>query len=97
MKKVYKYTLGFGDMVRVYLPKNSKILKIDQQHKSLEQDKLLYIWALVDVDEKENEVRTFRISGTGHEIDDSLNLEFITTISTFSDNLIWHIFEVKNK
>lgn len=95
MKQVLKYALGFSDKVSILLPVNAKILKIDEQNNSLENVRLLYIWALVDSNETHRELRTFYIYGTGHTIDDDLELEYINTIFTMNDSGIWHIFENK--
>lgn len=94
MKKVFKYSMDFGDTPTVWLPKGAKILMANEQNNSIKYNKKLYLWAVIDTDEKETEERKFRIAGTGHPLGEMYNLKPISTIFTEGDSLIWHIFEV---
>ena len=98
MKKVFKYTLGMSDVSIVQLPVGAQILKIEEQNDSASEG-ILYIWAMVDPDEKFSEPRKFRIAGTGHDVTlgifDENKMVFYDTILTRRDSLIWHIFEIK--
>ena len=97
MKTVFKYAIPFSfSEISIFLPKNAKILKIDEQYNSLKERDVLYIWALIDKNETKYEERIFRIFGTGHLIEDDLELEYINTLFTENDSLVWHIFEIKN-
>ena len=95
MKRVFKYPVGFGSIVSLYLPKDAKILKINQLNNSLIEKNALYIWTMIDDNEPIFEERTFHIYGTGHPIENDLKLEYIDTLFTKDDSLIWHIFENK--
>ena len=86
MKKIYKYKLDVCDKQKVVLPIEAQILKAGMQ------GSCLYIWALVDPDEKSTMERTICIFGTGHEVagnvDDLVHIETI-----FVGDLVFHIFE----
>ena len=84
--------MDFNDYPTVWLPKGAQIIHIDEQNNSIRESRMLYLWAVVDVDEKENVERKFRLAGTGHELGD--DLEHITTIQTSDGTLVWHIFEI---
>ena len=86
--------MEFGDTPTVWLPKGAKIIKADEQNDSIRENQLLFLWAVIDDEEKENEERKFRIAGTGHPLGESYNLEPISSILTAGDFLVWHIFEV---
>ena len=52
MKTVFKYAIPFSfSEISIFLPKNAKILKIDEQYNSLKERDVLYIWALIDKNE----------------------------------------------
>lgn len=85
MKVIYKYYLT----PTVLLPKDALILKAGMQ------DGGLYIWAIIDPNEKTHIEREFEIVGTGHQFDyKRLKYTFIDTI--FDGPLVWHIFEVND-
>lgn len=67
MKKVYKYPVRITDISTVELPKGAQILHIDAQGDGV------YLWALIDVDEKETETITLCCAGTGHPIEENEN------------------------
>ena len=94
MKKVYKYTIVFADAPTVWLPKGAVILIANEQNNSIRDDRLLYLWCIVDEAETESIERKFRIAGTGHPLGEDLNLNHISTIFTQGDILIFHIFEI---
>lgn len=82
MLTVWKFELtptGFVDM-----PIGAKILKIN------EQNKLVYIWALVDT-EAEKENREFFVYGTGHAVDDGMS--YIDTFYLHDGAYVMHVFE----
>jgi len=82
MKSVWKFELtptGFVDM-----PVGAVILKIK------EQNKLVYVWALVDT-EAEIESREFFVYGTGHAIDEGM--KYIDTFYISGGLYVFHVFE----
>ena len=54
------------------------------------------IWALVDTD-NENEYIYLNMVGTGHQIDDISNKEFISTFQVENGNFVFHLFKDINK
>jgi hypothetical protein len=88
MKTIYKYTLPVGDNVAVSLPVGAGILSVHEQREQI------CMWALVDPNEKETEIRQFRIAGTGHDITEDL-YQFIGSVHMYSSSLVFHVFEVK--
>lgn len=87
MKKVFKYTIEPDDYINLLLPRGAEVLSIQ------EQDGHTQLWALVDP-HNETEVRTFRLAGTGHPIEDD-KLEFIGTFQLKNLGLVFHLFEVE--
>jgi hypothetical protein len=59
MKVIYKYELART----ITLPINSQILKAGMQNG------IMYIWVLVDENQKETSQRNFEIIGTGHSFE----------------------------
>lgn len=88
MKKIYKYSFEIIDIQTVKLPKGAIILTAQLQGGRP------CIWAYVDPNEYEY---------TGQEIDDSLDLTYVSTIQIREkiiglpyDNriFVWHVFKV---
>lgn len=90
MKTVYKYPLT--PYTSLQLPKDAQIIKVDSQHNNL------FLWALIDLEEKEHELREFMTFGTGHPIpDEKFNFKYIGTSKideVGSPILMFHTFEV---
>lgn len=85
MKVIYKYDLT----PKVLLPKGASVLKAGMQSGGL------YIWALVDPNEKTHIERTFEVIGTGHPFEhEYLKHRFVDTI--FDGPFVWHIWELNN-
>lgn len=84
--RVYKYNFYPASHFDVLLPEGAKILKADKQGDAY------CMWALVDIDAKE-QVRHFRWAGTGHDITEPQ--ENLRHVGTFFDGpYVWHIFEI---
>ncbi len=84
-KTVYKYPVK--DRERINLPKGAEILEFGFQ------DEVLFVWALIDLDEPENEWRYLVLLGTGEhseELDE--NYRFINTFRT--GRFVLHGFEL---
>lgn len=86
MKKVFKYTIEPDDYVTLQLPLDAEVLSVQEQNGHPQ------MWALVDP-RKATESRTFRLAGTGHEIEDD-NPKFIGTFQMKELGLVFHLFEV---
>jgi hypothetical protein len=93
MNKVYKYTEIFDYYVKVLLPKNARILKVDSQDDGA--SRMIQIWALVKPGEPMMMVRTLRIAGTGHPIQEAPeNLMYINTFTMMKRAVWFHVFEL---
>lgn len=57
------------------------------------QNDILMLWYSKKVDNEATEKRTFRIMGTGHQIDAIDGVNYIDTV--FQDGFVWHIFEIE--
>ncbi len=88
MKKIYKYNVPIQDGFTLELPDGYKILHFGMQ------DKKAYLWVLVDPDSKLFISCRFQIKGTGHSIDESELMNYVGTIITNNDRLVWHLFRV---
>lgn len=89
MQSVYKYTIPMEDYFSLDLPKEAKILTVQEQHGKPQ------LWALVKQDEP-NKKRSFRLVGTGHPIEESPEtLNYIGTFQLAGGGFIGHVFEIK--
>lgn len=92
MLKIFKYPLSrTTDLTQINLPKGAEILHVDVQ------DDRPQIWALIDSDlpAHETELRSFKLVGTGHEIDIPKDkLRFIGTFFLQGRAYVFHVFEV---
>lgn len=86
MITIYKYELNAGV---VGLPKGAQILTIQVQNG------LPYIWALIDTEVTITEFRWFAIVGTGQEITQEYEYNYLATFQ--QDIFVWHVFELKKK
>lgn len=86
-RRIYKYLLDLANEQTLSLPRGAKVLTVHDQKETLR------LWALVDVDESENEDRVIRIIGTGKPVPEDIGrFEYITTVQMCNDDLVWHIF-----
>lgn len=85
MKRVFKYPLTWTDYISLYLPTGAEVLTCGVQFGEP------VLWALIDEDEEVQVLRTFRIAGTGHEIDEDV-LDYVGMLKI--EALIFHVFEV---
>ena len=94
MKRIFKYSIPLQGEFDKDLPIGAEILSFQSQND------LPYIWVIIDED-ADVEKRRFRIYGTGHPIERTVNedisLHFIGTIQILAGGLVWHLFEVKNE
>jgi len=88
---IWKYPIPITDYFEIEMPKGAKILSFQ-----IQRDKP-QIWALVD-SFVEKEKRHFRLAGTGHNLELSiLNTQYIGTALMLEDNLVWHLFEMREE
>lgn len=88
-KVIWKYNVDLTNEVTIKMPIGAEILAVQNQHD------IPRIWVLVDPD-AEQEVRTFYIHGTDHEVTDVENKKFIGTFQYHGGDLAFHLFEVEN-
>ncbi len=89
MNAIYKYELQMTSVQHLELPLACRILKMDVQHQRP------FLWCWVDT-EVATETRRFVLVGTGHEIDNPLELTYIDSIQVMDGALVWHLFEVED-
>ena len=83
MKVIYKYELART----ITLPINSQVLKVGMQNGGM------YIWVLVDENEKQTYYANFEIIGTGHSFEfDYLTHTYIDSL--FDGPFVWHIWQL---
>ena len=88
MKIIYKYPLKVTDEQTLELPYGAQVLCCQVQ------DGEPQLWALVDSKATPLVGRTFRIYGTGHEVDHVGHLKYVGTFQQLEGRLVWHVFEV---
>ena len=85
--KIYKYDLVFPGYATIMMPRNAKILCVQNQND------LLKLWALVQPGPMVDGLaeRKFRVFGTGNDNFDDKNLEYLDTVQI--GPFVWHVFE----
>jgi hypothetical protein len=89
MRTVYKYPMGFIGHCALELPVGATIVHFGAQ------SDVPMLWALVDTTAP-METRSFRLAGTGHPIESSLELNHIGTTSVMRGEIVVHLFEILN-
>lgn len=89
MKIIYKYSLEITDEQIIRMPKDSKILCVQNQNG------VPCIWALIDLDKKESSI-TILLKGTGRPFEDVTDKDYIGTTQDMYGALIWHWFVKKS-
>lgn len=87
MRTIWKYKIPIQDHCQIEMPKGAEILCFDAQ------DDTPCIWCLVDPMAK-NELRKFRLVGTGHAITER-HLSYFGTCQLRGGMLIYHLFEME--
>lgn len=87
MREVWKYGVGTFGLFSINMPEGAQILTVGAQHD------VGHMWALVDP-RAPRVSRTFLLTGTGHEIDGTLTVEYVGTFQQVNGALVWHVFEV---
>ena len=88
-KTIYKYPLLVIDYQELSMPIGAEILTIQMQ------DCNIYLWALVDINEPNKEMRSIELFGTGHPIncDMGISRNYISTFQLGDGKLVFHAFE----
>lgn len=87
MRRVYKYALPVQDDIELLMPEGAEILAVQAQADAP------FVWALVDPDAGEAELRRFRLAGTGHDIADDEMLVHRGTFQLADGAFVGHLFE----
>jgi len=87
MMTIYKFYLKLEGEQVIKIQANHEILSVGEQFGDL------YLWVLVNPDEKLVDKKIF-IYGTGHLMEkDVTKNRYLGTVITEGGNLVWHIFE----
>lgn len=86
MRTIYKYPMAIDDETSVLLPRGATILRVDHQGNNPRQ---LYVWAIVDTDDKQCDVARFFVRGTGHPLTGEEG-DYVNTVHAMG--LVWHVF-----
>jgi hypothetical protein len=86
-KTIHKYNVTMEDTFELKLPRGAQILTVQEQYGEPQ------LWAVVDTSAPK-EPRRFRLVGTGHPIDEKLNLSYVGTFQLDHGEFIGHLFEL---
>lgn len=93
MKTIWKYPLEVVNHHQdIYVPLGAELIEVHHQPNPHLGDDIV-LWFIVDTEAKYDQRRTFRIYGTGWEMDDTEVLDHLKTVHF--DGYVWHVFEVK--
>lgn len=84
---IYKYPLAVTDVNRLELPKGAIILCVQLQKG------IPCLWAQVDANENDKEVRLIETIGTGNPMKKAPR-SYIGTYQLHDGNLVFHVFEL---
>ncbi len=87
VRSVWKYVVPVQDTFSITTRQGAKILSVDVQGGAP------CLWAEVDPGAPE-EVRHFRLCGTGHVIPAGETRRFVGTLLLHGDSLVFHLFEL---
>lgn len=88
MKQIWKYTLESMHITSFDMPCGAEIKQVQMQQKRCT------MWALVDP-AAPRERRKFYVVGTGHDIHDAYNAEWLGTVQ--DGPFVWHVLEIMEK
>jgi len=86
---IYKYDFEVADTVRSRMPVGAQVLCVQMQRG------IPCIWALVDP-KAITEERTFRVYGTGQQIEKDSVGRYIGTFQMRGGDLVFHLFDVSS-
>jgi len=84
---IYKYEIPLNSSPAISMPKGAKVIHAQDQRGSI------YLWAIVDLEEKKTENRRFLMVFTGQPFDnrDLIHMQHVATF--LSGIIVWHVFE----
>ena len=92
MITIHKFPLEVMDEQRVRLPIDSEILCVQTQGKGFQERPCL--WVQLDTDNQENqEDRTIAMRGTGHDLKEAAEAEYVGTFQLSNGELVFHVFD----
>ena len=86
--KIYKFDARVEDKVVLNVPVSAVSLKVGSRSMGY-----LSFWYLADPNEKGTREDYYRVVGTGHDIPDIKELEYVDTVVSAESVYIWHIFK----
>ena len=100
LRKVFKYDLPItsapSEVVPIRLPAGAKILKVGEQGADPLLGPRLFIWALIDPEEKLQELRYVVTAGTGHGIEltslSKHDWDFKDSVLALGGHLVIHVW-----
>lgn len=84
--RIWKYEIPVTDLIKLEIPENSKFLDVQVQ------DDKVVVWYLVRHTEAPKKTVKFRIYGTGHFVEDSLQT-YLGTFQLLGGAFVGHLFE----
>lgn len=87
-RTIHRYRLPITDEHTVSMHQGAEILTVAHRDGTLDA---VDMWALVDC-AAEAELRTFRVYGTGHPVEDA-GLTYVGTAQVHNGQLVFHVFE----
>lgn len=84
MTRILKYRIDLTDQQVIEMPYGAKALSV------WEQNGELCIWAMVNDSSPSN--YHIRVVGTGHPCDDVATMQYVGTVLTRTQRLVWHVF-----
>jgi hypothetical protein len=92
MKTIHKYPVPIDrDYFDLELPEGAEILTVQVQRDQV------CLWCTVNTERARQFKHTFRLAGTGHELDNDELLKYIGTFQLNQGWVIGHLFEVLGK
>jgi hypothetical protein len=91
-QRIWKYPLpegGWDAGITHEMPRNAKILTAQVQHG------VICLWAQVQPGQKDAQLRTFRVYGTGQPLPDNPGT-YVATVQMRTGMLVFHVYEVTN-
>ena len=88
MKTIYKYKVRQVEMVEVEMPVGARILTAQAQGMHI------WIWAIVDTEVKDQEIRKLAVLKTGQEVTmDTDAMVHLGSVQFDEGGLVYHVFE----
>lgn len=89
MRTIWKFALEMVDSQKISMPRDARILSAQIQGGT----GTLCLWAEV-IPGRAQRLRTIEIHGTGHDLADDAELQFIGTVQLYEGGLVFHVFEL---